>query len=65
MSSPGPELAERFAAYAAHRWPDASDVAVAGLSRIHGGASRETYRLRLRFSREGREQERGLVLRRD
>jgi len=59
------DLSERIAAYAAHRWPDASDVVVTRLSRIHGGASRETYRLRLRFSREGREQERGLVLRRD
>lgn len=59
------DLPERFAAYVAHRWPDATRVAVSDLVRIHGGASRETYRLRLRCEREGREVERGLVLRRD
>lgn len=58
-------LAERFAAYVAHRWPDASDVRVEALKRIHGGASRETYRLRLHCRRGGREDVRGLILRRD
>ena len=58
-------LADRFAAYVSHRWPDASDVRVEGLVRIHGGASRETYRLRLRLRRAGREEERRLILRRD
>jgi len=58
-------LAERFARYAAHRMSGARDVRVDGLSRIHGGASRETYRLRLRWSEAGEPHERGLILRRD
>jgi len=58
-------LAERFAAYVTHRWPDASEVRVDELTRIHGGASRETYRLRLRCRRGGAEQEHRLILRRD
>jgi aminoglycoside phosphotransferase (APT) family kinase protein len=60
-----PDLAERFAAYVAHRWPDASEVRVEGLTRIHGGASRETYRLALRCRRGGEAQEHRLILRRD
>jgi aminoglycoside phosphotransferase (APT) family kinase protein len=59
------DLAERFAAYVAHRWPDASEVQVDELARIHGGASRETYRLRLRCRRGGEAQEHRLILRRD
>jgi aminoglycoside phosphotransferase (APT) family kinase protein len=59
-------LADRFAAYVSHRWPDAREVRVEGLTRIHGGASRETYRLRLRLRRDGGgEEERRLILRRD
>jgi len=58
-------LAERFAAYVAHRWPDAEQIRVSDLSRIHGGASRETYRLRLCLRRSGRPEERPLILRRD
>ena len=60
-----PTIAEPFAAYVAHRWPDASHVRVDEVERIHGGASRETYRLRLRFERDGRAREQRLVLRRD
>jgi aminoglycoside phosphotransferase (APT) family kinase protein len=59
------DLAERFAAYVSHRWPDARDVEVDGLTRIHGGASRETYRLRLRCRRDAGSEERHLILRRD
>jgi aminoglycoside phosphotransferase (APT) family kinase protein len=59
------DLAERFAAYVAHRWPDASEVQVDELTRIHGGASRETYRLRLRCRRGSEAQEHRLILRRD
>jgi len=58
-------LAEGFAAYVAHRCPDAREIEVDGLARIHGGASRETYRLRLRCRRGGRAEERRLILRRD
>ncbi|MFI5315404.1 MAG: phosphotransferase family protein [Myxococcota bacterium] len=59
------ELAERIAAYAAHRLPSATDVAASHVDRIHGGASRETYRFRLRWREGGREIERRLILRRD
>lgn len=41
------------------------DLEVANLARIPGGASRETYRFRARYSRDGVEIERGLILRRD
>jgi aminoglycoside phosphotransferase (APT) family kinase protein len=58
-------LAERIAAYARHRLPGARDVCVEGLDRIHGGASRETWRLRLRYRDGEREVERRLILRRD
>jgi len=59
------ELERRFAAYLAHVLPEAADVRVEGLARIHGGASRETYRLRLRYRAGGGEVERRLILRRD
>jgi aminoglycoside phosphotransferase (APT) family kinase protein len=58
-------LEERVAAYVEHRLPDASDVRVEGLERIHGGASRETYRLRLCYRQSGTPIERRLILRRD
>jgi aminoglycoside phosphotransferase (APT) family kinase protein len=59
------ELAERIAVYAAHRMPHATDVSASHVDRIHGGASRETYRFRLRHREGGREVERRLILRRD
>jgi aminoglycoside phosphotransferase (APT) family kinase protein len=45
--------------------PAASDVAASGVDRIHGGASRETYRFVLRYREGGRAVERRLILRRD
>ena len=59
------ELADRFARYAAHRMPEAREVRASGLARIHGGASRETFRLRLHWREGGGARERGLILRRD
>ncbi|HTO06759.1 MAG TPA: phosphotransferase family protein [Myxococcota bacterium] len=59
------ELEPRIAAYAAHRMPDATDVRVAAVERIHGGASRETFRFRLHWREGARELERRLILRRD
>ena len=41
------------------------DLEVAGLARIPGGASRETYRFRARHMRDGQQIDRGLILRRD
>jgi aminoglycoside phosphotransferase (APT) family kinase protein len=58
-------LEPRVAAYIATRLPGAADVAVDALERISGGASRETYRFRLRYREQGRDHERRLILRRD
>ncbi len=59
------EFETRFAAYLQHKMPGASSVEVTGLSRIHGGASRETYRLRASWQEGGTRRERPLILRRD
>jgi aminoglycoside phosphotransferase (APT) family kinase protein len=59
------DLAPRIAAYVARRLPQAADVAVSNVDRIHGGASRETYRFVLRYRESGRDVERKLILRRD
>jgi len=58
-------LAERFAAYLAHRMPEAEEVRTESVARIPGGASRETYRLRVRWRERGATVERGMILRRD
>jgi len=58
-------LETQVAAYLDHRMPAARDVEVFDLSRIHGGASRETYRLRARWQEEGAQKERPLIVRRD
>ncbi|HTO54162.1 MAG TPA: phosphotransferase family protein [Myxococcota bacterium] len=60
-----PELADGIAAYAAHRMPGAREVRASAVERIHGGASRETYRFCLHWREGGRELERKLILRRD
>jgi aminoglycoside phosphotransferase (APT) family kinase protein len=60
------DLASRFADYARRQLPDARELRVEDLERIFGGASRETYRLRLcHRDASGREHERRLILRRD
>jgi len=60
------ELAPRIAAYARHRLPGARDVEVSGVDRIHGGASRETYRFVLACTAaDGAREEHRLILRRD
>jgi aminoglycoside phosphotransferase (APT) family kinase protein len=56
---------DAFAAYVANRLSDVSDVEVSAVGRIHGGASRETYRLRLAYTRDGQRFERPLILRKD
>jgi aminoglycoside phosphotransferase (APT) family kinase protein len=58
-------LEPRIAAYIAARMPDATGVAVRDLSRISGGASRETYRFVGSWTRGGQACERKLILRRD
>ncbi|NRA01526.1 MAG: phosphotransferase family protein [Myxococcales bacterium] len=59
------ELAARIARYVGRCIPDADEVEVKELERIHGGASRETYRLRVTFRQAGSSQQRRLILRRD
>jgi aminoglycoside phosphotransferase (APT) family kinase protein len=54
-----------IASYLAHQVPGASEVRVASCSRIHGGASRETYRVRASWTAGGARVERGLIVRRD
>lgn len=58
-------LEPRLAAYLAARMPQAADLAVDQLSRIAGGASRETYRFRLSWREADGPHERRLILRRD
>ncbi|MCE2392965.1 MAG: phosphotransferase family protein [Proteobacteria bacterium] len=58
-------MAKQIEAYAAHRLTEARDVSVEGLDRIVGGASRETYRFRLRYASGGESVDRGVILRRD
>jgi len=43
----------------------APDLEVASIARIPGGASRETYRFRARYTKDGKPVDRGLILRRD
>lgn len=58
----GGDLEARIVRYLSRRMPEAGRVSVVALSRIHGGASRETFRVRIDAERGG---ERGLIFRRD
>jgi aminoglycoside phosphotransferase (APT) family kinase protein len=58
------ELSERLQRYLAPKL-GAEDLVVENLLRISGGASRETYRFRACFTKDGAARERGLILRRD
>ncbi|MEO0981133.1 MAG: phosphotransferase family protein [Pseudomonadota bacterium] len=57
-------LAEAFAAYAADKL-GASNLGVTALSRIHGGASRETYSVDIAFEGADGPETKGLIFRRD
>ena len=59
------ELARQIENYVVHRLPSASEVRVTGVDRIHGGASRETFRFRLQYVTADEWVDRGLILRRD
>lgn len=63
MSLPLDELTGRLSDYLSEKW--STKVDIRELSRIPGGASRETYRLTACYSGEDGEIERGLVVRRD
>jgi aminoglycoside phosphotransferase (APT) family kinase protein len=47
-------MEERIATYLAHQMPDARDVTVDQLTRIPGGSSQETFKLRARWDGEAR-----------
>lgn len=57
-------IAERCAAYLRHKMPQATALTVTDASRIWGGASCETYRLRAHWNEGGAKIERGLIFRR-
>jgi aminoglycoside phosphotransferase (APT) family kinase protein len=59
------DLEARIAAYIADRLAGARDVRVSDLERIHGGASRETYRFVLHYRTGAEARSRRLILRRD
>ena len=56
---------QAFQRYVSSRVPGAEDVEVGGLERIHGGASRETYRLRLSYRHDGGRVDRPVIVRKD
>lgn len=58
-------LEGRLATYLARELQNTGDVRVAGLERIFGGASRETYRFVLNYREDGNDKSRRLILRRD
>lgn len=58
-------LEQSIAEYLAERLEGAEAVEVSGLQRIHGGASRETFRVRAAYRAGSETIERGLIIRRD
>ena len=58
------DISPRLARYLGQKL-NIQNLEVANLVRIPGGASRETYRFRARYSENGKSVDRGLVLRRD
>src|SRR5882672_1237000 len=58
-------LEEQLAQYVGLKQPEAREIRVDRLEQISGGASRQTYRFRLRYRESGRDLERNLILRRD
>lgn len=58
-------LASKFAAYAEARMEGTSGMRVTRLTRIHGGASRQTYSIDLAYAEAGQDKTLGVILRRD
>jgi aminoglycoside phosphotransferase (APT) family kinase protein len=58
------ELERQIAAYLGHRMPEAVDVRVFDLARIHGGSSQETFRFGVSWNAAGEGVEKRLILRR-
>jgi aminoglycoside phosphotransferase (APT) family kinase protein len=58
-------LARNLEAYLRQRWPELARLEVTDVQQIPGGASRETFRVAVRFSEGDTTRTRGLILRRD
>jgi aminoglycoside phosphotransferase (APT) family kinase protein len=58
-------LSRHLEDYLRVRWPHLRNLAVTELAQIPGGASRETYRVTLRFEDDGTARTRGIIFRRD
>jgi aminoglycoside phosphotransferase (APT) family kinase protein len=56
---------DRLVAYLQHKMPQAEGLAVSNITRIPGGASRETWSFDAHWKEGGRDETRGLVIRRD
>ncbi|MGB3626729.1 MAG: phosphotransferase family protein [Henriciella sp.] len=59
------ELASKFAGYAEAHIPGARNLSVSAISRIHGGASRETYSIDIAYEDATGPKVKGVILRRD
>lgn len=59
------DIASKFAAYAEAHIPGARNLSVSSISRIHGGASRETYSIDIAYEDATGPKVKGLILRRD
>ncbi|TNE39840.1 MAG: phosphotransferase family protein [Sphingomonadales bacterium] len=59
------DIATRFTAYFENERPECENVTITDIVRIHGGASRQTYRLRATYIINGRPRTERLILRRD
>jgi len=64
-TSAGPDLAARLASYLRSRLPAAGDLRIERLTRIPGGASRETWSFDAVWHEDGTERRQGFILRRD
>ncbi|MGQ9573016.1 MAG: phosphotransferase family protein [Dehalococcoidia bacterium] len=58
-------MTEQIETYLRHKMPQVEHVAVSGLFRIPGGASRETWSFDARWREKGREKSQGFIMRRD
>ncbi|MBV1687903.1 phosphotransferase [Novosphingobium sp. G106] len=58
-------MEHRLAHYLTAQMPGVDDVEVYDLARIYGGSSQETFRFRARWTQDGQNIERSLILRRD
>lgn len=65
MAGPLALLGDRLAAYLRVKWPHAEGLEVSAVQQIPGGASRETFRLKLEYRERGRHVSQGVILRRD